>query len=390
MLHSNCPCCNSNDLEDFLTVKNAPVQSMVTIKSYEEAIAIPKKDIILTLCNNCGLVFNRVFDTNINHFLNGYEDQQGFSSTFNSFLTNLTKEFIHKYKIHNKNIIEIGCGKGDFIELICSLGHNKGIGIDPAYVPGRIKADKDISFIKDFYSVKYGNLPCDVIVCRHTMEHIYQCNSLVKTVRQSINGDKEIIVFIEVPNLIRILKIQAFWDIFYEHCLYFSPGSLARVFRANGFEIRDTYLKYDDQYLLLEASSAQNNGSFNHPLEESIKQLSVYVNTFKIKIREKINKWYEILYNLKMEDKKVAIWGGGSKSVGFLTHFNDLNIIKHVVDINPHMQGNYIPGIGIQYVSPSYMQDFKPDTIIIMNGIYKKEIGQILSEMNLYPELICL
>jgi hypothetical protein len=93
---------------------------------------------------------------------------------------------------------------------------------------------------------------------------------------------------------------------------------------------------------------------------------------------------------MKQDNKKVVVWGGGSKSVGFLTHFNDLGVIRHVVDINPHMQGNYIPGIGIQYVPPKFLESFKPDSVIIMNGVYEKEIENMLLGMNLRPELISL
>ena len=81
------------------------------------------------------------------------------------------------------------------------------------------------------------------------------------------------------------------------------------------------------------------------------------------------------------------MWGGGSKSVGFLTHFDDIKVIEHVVDINPHMTGNYIPGIGIQYKHPEFLKEYKPDAVIIMNGVYLKEIGGMLNEMGLNPEL---
>jgi hypothetical protein len=40
-----CPCCNSHKTEEFFRIKNAPVQSVVTVKSYEEAISIPRMDI---------------------------------------------------------------------------------------------------------------------------------------------------------------------------------------------------------------------------------------------------------------------------------------------------------------------------------------------------------
>lgn len=390
MKHLVCPSCTSKNTADFFVVKNAPVQSLVTIKTYEEAVAIPRKDITLAFCNDCGFIYNSSFDTSIDYYTKGYEDQQGFSPTFRLFITEVTNKFINKYEVHDKNVVEIGCGKGDFINLICELGNNRGIGIDPAFVPGRTKPNPNVSFIKEFYSEKHGKIPTDVITCRHTMEHIHDTGKFVKTIRQSINGDNKVTVFIEVPSMVRILEIQAFWDIFYEHCSYFSPGPLARLFRMNGFEILDSYLEYDDQYLFLEAKPGKDVSQKAHPLEESVEKLRNHVDEFVIKINEQLEKWRNRLLKMKAQNKRVAVWGGGSKSVGFLTHFDELKVIKHVVDINPHMQGNFIPGIGMQYVSPEFLREFKPDTLIIMNGVYQKEIGKMLLGMDLYPELICL
>lgn len=127
MKHSKCPSCSSSSLKDFFTIKNAPVQSLVTIKSYEEAMAIPRNDITLTFCNECGFIFNSTFDTSVDYYTKGYEDQQGFSPTFKVFITEVTNRFIDKYEVREKDVIEIGCGKGDFINLICELGNNRGL-----------------------------------------------------------------------------------------------------------------------------------------------------------------------------------------------------------------------------------------------------------------------
>ena len=44
--------------------------------------------------------------------------------------------------------------------------------------------------------------------------------------------------------------------------------------------------------------------------------------------------------------KRVAIWGGGSKCVSFLTT-NGLGAeVAQVIDINPFKQGKYLPGTG--------------------------------------------
>jgi ABC-type Fe3+-hydroxamate transport system substrate-binding protein len=158
----------------------------------------------------------------------------------------------------------------------------------------------------------------------------------------------------------------------------------------HNFDILDTYTGYDDQYLYLEAKTSKKSASPVLRLEESVEELKRYVDEFVIKINEELGKWEKLLLRMKDENKKVVIWGGGSKSVGFLTHFNDLNIIKHVVDLNPYMQGNYIPSIGMQYVAPEFLRTYKPDIVIIMNGIYENEIRKMLMEMGLTPELVCL
>ncbi|QGY43928.1 methyltransferase domain-containing protein [Maribellus comscasis] len=386
-----CLNCNSTRAENFYLIKDAPVQSIVTIKSFEEAVAIPKKDITLAFCKECGFVFNSTFDTTIDHYTKGYEDQQGFSPTFTKFINDFTQRFIDKYDIYGKDVIEVGCGKGDFLNLICKLGNNRGIGIDPAYVPGRSEPNPNIRFIKEFYSEKHGDLPADVIVCRHTLEHIHDTGNFLSTIRNSIKNNKEVVVLFEVPSIVRILKINAFWDIFYEHCSYFSAGSLGRLFRLNGFEIIDIYVEYDDQYLFIEAKPSNEKVVGNtHPKEEAVHELKQLVDQFVVNINNQLEEWEKRLLMQKDEGKKVVMWGGGSKAVGFLTHFNKLNVIEHVVDINPHIQGNFIPGIGIQYKNPEFLKEYVPDTVIIMNGIYRNEIRDSLSNMGLAPEIICM
>ncbi len=54
------------------------------------------------------------------------------------------------------------------------------------------------------------------------------------------------------------------------------------------------------------------------------------------------------------------------------------------------MEGNYIPGIGKQYKQPSFLKDYQPDAVIIMNGVYQKEITQTLHDMGVYPKIYAL
>jgi len=390
MKHTICPNCRHSNIDDFFEIKNAPVHSLVTVKDYQEAMNIHRKVITLAFCNHCGFIFNSSFDTSLDYYTQGYEDQQGFSPTFVKFLTGVTLRFIDRYDIKKKRVIEIGCGKGDFISLISELGDNKGIGIDPAWVPGRTKENPNVRFIKEFYSEKHGDIEADCITCRHTLEHIHDTYGFMETIRKSVKDNEKVILFFEIPSIVRILQIQAFWDIFYEHCTYLSPGSLARLFRMTGFEVLDMYLEYDNQYLFIEAKPVVGSSEKIHPLEESIEELKQMTINFVQKISIQLQEWRDRLLTFKREEKKVVIWGGGSKSVGFLTQFDDIGVIEHVVDINPHMRGNYIPGIGKQYVGPDFLKEYKPDAVIIMNSVYIEEIEKMLNEMGLNPELLGL
>ncbi|MCF7816559.1 MAG: methyltransferase domain-containing protein [Kiritimatiellales bacterium] len=389
MKHTACPCCKGVDLEDFFTIRNAPTQSLVTIKNRDEALAIPRSDIVLTFCNQCGFIFNSEFDTSIDYFTQGYEDQQGFSPTFVKFLAGVSERFIEKYGIRNKQVVEIGCGKGDFLNLFCKIGGNRGVGIDPAWVPGRGEENPDVRFIKEFYAEQHGEIRPDCITCRHTLEHIHDTHGFMQTIRNSVKASSPVLSF-EVPCIVRILDIQAFWDIFYEHCTYLSPGSLARLFRSTGFEVLDMYLEYDNQYLFIEAKPVGKPSDKIHPMEESVAELKAKTRVFVEKINTQLGEWRERLERFKADGKKVVVWGGGSKSVGFLTQFDDIGVIAHVVDINPHMKGNFIPGIGKQYVTPDFLAEYKPDVVIVMNSVYMAEIQKSLADRGLHPEMLGL
>ena len=104
MKHTHCPNCKHADIEDFYTVKNAPVHSLVTIKDYEEAISVPRKDITLAFCNHCGFIFNSSFDTSLDYYTKGYEDQQGFSPTFVKFITGITKNSLTSMILKEKKL----------------------------------------------------------------------------------------------------------------------------------------------------------------------------------------------------------------------------------------------------------------------------------------------
>lgn len=386
-----CPNCGSKGLSLFYEVDDVPVHSCLMLSSKEEALDFPSGDVRLGFCGNCGFITNTEFDSKWSAYAPNYEDQQSFSPTFNRFAKELAQQLIDKYDLHNKSIVEIGCSKGDFLHLLCEMGDNTGVGIDPSAVPGRVSssaADR-ITLIQDYYSEKYAEHVGDFICCRHTLEHIQPTEEFIKTVRKSI-GDRDVAVVFEIPDTVRVLKEEAFEDIYYEHCSYFTPGSLARLFRKCGFEITDLYRAYGDQYLLVDARPVAAESDKVHALEDSVSEIEADVQSFIDKIEGTLGGWRSRLEAAQEAGKKVVVWGSGSKCVAFLTTLDTIDKIQYVVDINPHRHGKFIPGVGKQIMSPEFLKEYQPDTVIVMNEIYMDEIGAMLNDMGIKPEMVAL
>ena len=297
---------------------------------------------------------------------------------------------IKKYNLHNKNIIEIGCGQGEFLTLLCELGDNHGVGFDPAYNSEHVKnpSNNRITFIKDFYSEKYQDYQGDFICCKMTLEHIQKTADFVKTIRNSINDKSETVVFFQVPNVRRILRDLAFWDIYYEHCSYFSLGSLSRLFQNCGFDVIDLWKDYDDQYLMIAAKPG--TGSKNRILSQGkdLANLAQEIDFFAENYQRKIRTWQSDLREIEQNGKRAVIWGAGSKGVAFLTTLGVRDTIKYAVDIDPYKNGMYMAGTGQQIVSAEFLREYKPDVVIVMNPIYYNEIKQHLEQMEISAKIM--
>jgi SAM-dependent methyltransferase len=357
-----------------------------------EALDYPRRDLLLGFCPACGFVCNTVFDPAVHEYSTRYEETQGFSPTFNAFARSLAQRWVDRYDLHSKTLLEIGCGKGEFLALLCELGANDGIGIDPSYVPSRMTspASSRIRFIQDLYSEKYAHLKADFVCCRHTLEHIAPTGDFLAMVRRAIGESPGTAVCFELPDVLRVLKEGAFWDIYYEHCSYFSPGSLARLFRRNAFDVTHLELDYDDQYILIDARPVSGPTLPRLPLEDDLTQMSRLVSRFRDVCQARIEGWRSRIAESAARGQRTVVWGSGSKGVAFLTTLGVTEGIECVVDINPHKHGRFMPGTGHEIVPPEHLRTCHPDCVIVMNPIYVSEIRRDLERLSVQAELLAV
>ncbi len=388
-----CPSCKSGGMELFHEVAEVPTNSCILLTSEQEAADYPKGEIRLGFCPACGFISNLAFDSRLTEYSGRYEETQGFSSTFNAFHRALAERLVERFDLHGKDIIEIGCGKGEFLMLLCELGDNRGVGFDPGVHQDRIpgEASERVRFIPDFYSEKYADYQSDFLACKMTLEHIHPAGDFIATVRRAIGERVGTNVFFQIPEATRILRDCAFEDIYYEHCSYFSPGSLARLFRANGFEVLGLSTEYEGQYLTIEARATQEPVSqIPLPVEGDVDTLKELVRSFPERFEAKRRDCAALLDGCARDGKKVVIWGAASKAVAFLSTVAQSQIIRYGVDINPYRQGHFLPGSGLSIVGPDFLAEYRPDLVVIMNPVYRVEIARDLERMGVAPEIVTL
>jgi SAM-dependent methyltransferase len=380
-------------------LREIPVQSSVVLHSRQEATAFGRGELELVHCSACGFIANRLFDPDLVDPELEYEDSQSFSMTFGVFAESLARGLIQRYGLSGKRVLEIGCGKGDFLALLCARGIHEGVGVDPAADPGRLPAELAgrVRLVRDSFGLQYANLVGDLICCRHTLEHIPDVGGFLAVLREAIGDRLDTVVLFEVPDTMRILKEGAFWDVYYEHCSYFTPGSLARLFERSGFEILDLRLAYADQYVLIEArptdSSAanrQHDRSMRIDLADDLEEIAAAIRAFPGAAERQIEHWGDRIRGAANAGQRTVIWGGGSKAVGFLTTAGLGDEVSSIVDINPHKQGRYSPGTGHLIVGPEALGEISPDLVVVMNPIYRDEIRAKLAEIGLHPEVLAI
>jgi hypothetical protein len=385
--NTTCPNCRSvGRSHPFYEVAGVPTNSCLLVEDRARALAFPTGDIVLTICNECGFIFNAAWDSERTVYSDQYEETQGFSPTFNAFNRAIAEELVSTYDIRGKTVLEIGCGKGEFLSLICKLGGNRGIGYDPSFVPARQQSEQDVRFVREFFTERTSEIAPDLLCCKMTLEHIGQTNRFLTSVRAVANREDSI-VFFQVPDVARILKEGAFWDVYYEHCSYFSVASLKQLFNGTGFAVRRVWTGYDDQYLMIVTNPAGQGFDASSGEADDVATVIGMADSFAAAAARSRAAWFSRLRGWAVAGQRTVLWGSGSKAVAFLTTLGLHDEVEHVVDINPYRVGKFLPKTGQRIVAPSFLHDYRPDNAVIMNPVYRDEIERELARQRCEPRV---
>lgn len=380
-----CQVCGSHELTAFYEVRDVPTQSTVLLESESEARDFPSGDIELASCSGCGFVQNNRFEPGSIDYSLPTEESQAFSPLFAQYANALADRLVADHDLVGGSVLEVGSGKGEFLAILADRGIAHGVGIDPGFLPDRGPSQRaNLEFKRDFFGPGAVDLTGDLVVTRHVLEHISDVSGFSRLLARAVSATSDSSLFVEVPDARRIFEEGAFWDIYYEHCSYFTSESLAAALRVAGMSVDRVEAGFESQYLLAWASSGfggSGSGSANARLE-AIESL---VENFAAAANTSAERWRSRIERELEAGREVVVWGASSKAVGFLSAVGVADVT--LIDINPFKQGKWLPGSGLVVKAPSDLAGSKPGLVVPMNPIYVEEIRADLRQMGLDPPI---
>lgn len=382
MQNNSCPVCGETNGINTVSRDNLITMQNYVYREYDSAINAQTGQFNLRSCQNCSFAYNSAFDSNLLTYDENYDNHVP-SVIFENYYKEIASFLYDKFSLSNGFVIDVGCGKGTFLKILCALYPDvKGLGIDPSYEPSDFDESlTNVRFIQDIFREEQITEKPSLIISRHVLEHIEKPIPFLQSIRSASSAFKNIPFFIEVPDLEWIIENEAFWDFCYEHCNYFASESLRNALQTAGFKPESIQKAFGSQYLWAMGTIEESEIKISQSDVIGDRLASYDSNEKKLMLTAK-NK----LEELKQDGTLLAIWGMATKGTIFCNLIDSKKeLFDYCIDINPNKIGGFVPHTGHRINSPDILREAGPSTvaIVVMNPNYTNEIRKNCRKLEL-------
>jgi hypothetical protein len=172
-----------------------------------------------------------------------------------------------------------------------------------------------------------------------------------------------------------------------DHLLYFKKKNIEYLFKKNSFQIINckTINNENDIQVIVKKITNKKNIKIKKNKINRLNLLKKFT-----KVENLIKNLKSIVKEYKNNNKKIAVWGAGHRTLALLS-LSNLHEIEYVVDSADFKQGKYTPILHKKIVHPDFLRTNKVDLLIIMvPGIYPDEVAKYVVNMKLGINIIKL
>ena len=353
----NCRVCGSICYKNnLLSYGNMPSSAQGFLTT-EDLKSDSGSDLFVVQCKSCGLI---QLDNDPVPYFREVIRASAFSEEMRKFRLKQFKSWAKEFNLIDKKILEVGCGKGEYLEILSDVGAD-AYGIEYARESVDYCLNKNLKVSQGFLGEKnleINNNKFDGFMCLSFMEHWPEPNKVLNGLLMNLNEGA--IGLIEVPNFDMILDDGLYSEFISDHLLYFTKESLIFTLQFNGFEV-------------LSCESIWHNYILSAVVRKRVKTNLDFFEGFRNKVKRDLD-----LFIGKFPENKVAIWGAGHQALATISLTKIDKNIRYIVDSAVFKQGKYTPASHIKIVSEVELIKDPVDALIIMAGSYSEEIIKIM------------
>ncbi len=345
------------------------------------------------VCDQCWLVQTEDFAQADELFDAEYAYFSSFSTSWLAHAKRYTEAMVARLQINeSSHVVEVAANDGYLLQYFNAMDI-PCTGVEPTASTAAAAREKGISIIEEFFGVHLANKlvakgkQADLMAANNVLAHVPDINDFVAGFEKLLKPHG--VATFEFPHVLNLVAENQFDTIYHEHFSYLSLSAVTRVFSANGLTV------FDVEELATHGGSlrvfAQRTGQGVRAITENVEKLLLkemnaglqqrdYYHGFQKKTDRVKNDFLAFLLKASNEGNTVAAYGAAAKGNTLLNYAGVRpDFISYVVDRNPSKQNKFMPGSRIPIVDERYLQQSKPDYVVILPWNLRSEITDQLS-----------
>lgn len=381
-----CIACKSKLSEEALFVLNDAPASAQNIPDSVEVLEDQGITLGLYQCPNCGLV---QFDCEPVSYYRDVIRAGGFSTTMTELRRSQYRHLIENYHLEGKKIIEIGCGRGEFINVlrefpveVFGMEHKEDL-IAIARESGlcvwrEFPETADQKFAGDPENENSAG-PYDVFLSFNFLEHQPHPDVMLQAIYHNLKDDG--MGLVTVPALEYIVDKGSYYELIRDHIAYYSFDTLRELLESNGFKVLEEEMINRDTISMIVRKMSREEMEHREK-----KAHAAGANDEKKNIVDALVSGHActtgeveaLLRDLKEQNKTIALWGASHQGFTLAATTPIRDQAAYIIDSAPFKQGRFAPSSHLPIVPPEYFFDHPVDVIMIVAPGYSDEIAGVI------------
>jgi SAM-dependent methyltransferase len=387
----SCRGCQAELVLTFLDLGKSPIaNNLVLPKDVDKPDAYYPLHVMT--CTECALVQIPEVNKREELFRADYVYFSSYSTTWLEHSQSYVMEILELLKLSSSDlVIEVASNDGYLLQYFNQAGVNV-MGIEPSAGVAKVAIEKNIPTVIDFFGTDLAkdlahSLKPRLMLGNNVLAHVPDIHDFIRGFAILL-ADDGLITF-EFPHLMNLIKSNQFDTIYHEHYSYLSVTALIPIFGTYGLKVvRVNRIPTHGGSIRVFVAKSDSFWKIEDSVEEVLREESE-LDPRKLEVMEMVQeKTIQVktdllkeLNNCKESGRRVAAYGAAAKGNTLLNYSGiTSDLIEYVVDLNPHKQGNFLPGSRIPIVGLDQLSMNPPDVLLVLPWNLASEIKKQLNQ----------